>query len=233
MPCSAALARHQRMRSQNAQRRTMQENAVSEKPRFGTVISAARRSETRASTVFGSAFNCIGSERRIRRVCPELEPGDPWGPLGGNTVGALIRRKRRIQVLVIQWLQAHITLFSKYFASFPHGTCSLSDSRRYLALEEMYLPICAPIPGNATLRARTERGAAQVLDGTVTLRCAPFQETYTCRTAGHASRYYTAQHGAVLLDMSSSFFIRHYLKNPLSFLFHHLLICLNSEGNFS
>ena len=233
VPCSAALARHQRMRSQNAQRRTMQENAVSEKPRFGTVISAARRSETRASTVFGSAFNCIGSERRIRRVCPDLEPGDPWGPPGRNTVGALIRRKRRIQVLVIQWLQAHITLFSKYFASFPHGTCSLSDSRRYLALEEMYLPICAPIPGNATLRARTERGAAQVLDGTVTLRCAPFQETYTCRAAGHASRYYTAQHGAVLLDMSSSFFIRHYLKNPLSFRFHHLLICLNSEGNFS
>ena len=136
-------------------------------------------------------------------------------------------------MLEVQWIQARITLFSKYFASFPHGTCSLSDSRRYLALEEMYLPICAPIPGNATLRARTERGAAQVLDGTVTLRCAPFQETYTCRTAGHASRYYTAQHGAVLLDMSSSFFIRHYLKNPLSFRFHHLLICLNSEGNFS
>ena len=97
----------------------------------------------------------------------------------------------------------------------------------------MYLPICAPIPGNATLRARTERGAAQVLDGTVTLLCAPFQETHTCRAAGHASRDYTAQHGAVLLDMSSSFFIRHYLKNPLSFRFHHLLICLNSEGNFS
>ena len=36
-----------------------------------------------------------------------------------------------------------------------------------------------------------------------------------------------------LLDMSSSFFIRHYLKNPLSFCFHHLLICLNSEGTFS
>ena len=36
-----------------------------------------------------------------------------------------------------------------------------------------------------------------------------------------------------LLDMSSSFFIRHYLKNPLTFCFHHLLICLNSEGTFS
>ena len=36
-----------------------------------------------------------------------------------------------------------------------------------------------------------------------------------------------------LLDMSFSFFIRHYLKNPVTFCFHHLLICLNSEGTFS
>ena len=135
-------------------------------------------------------------------------------------------------MLVIQWVQAHITLFSKYFASFPHGTCSLSDSRRYLALDEIYHPINVPIPGNATLRARTLRSTAQVLNGAVTIRCVSFQTTYTCRAANYASRYYNANHRVLLLDMSSSFFIRHYLKNPLSFLFHHLLICLNSEGNF-
>ena len=33
-----------------------------------------------------------------------------------------------------------LTLFSKFFASFPHGTCSLSVSRQYLALREIYLP---------------------------------------------------------------------------------------------
>ena len=136
-------------------------------------------------------------------------------------------------MLVIQWLQAHITLFSKYFASFPHGTCSLSDSRRYLALDEIYHLINVPIPGNATLRARTLHSTAQVLNWAVTIRCISFQKTYTCRAASHASRYYNAKHEALLLDMSSSFFIRHYLKNPLSFRFHHLLICLNSEGNFS
>ena len=32
-----------------------------------------------------------------------------------------------------------LTLFSKFFASFPHGTCSLSVSRQYLALEGIYL----------------------------------------------------------------------------------------------
>ena len=136
-------------------------------------------------------------------------------------------------MLVIQWFQAHITLFSKYFASFPHGTCSLSDSRRYLALDEIYHLINIPIPGNATLRARTLHIAAQVLNWAVTIRCISFQKTYTCRAASHASRYYNAKHKVLLLDMSSSFFIRHYLKNPLSFHFHHLLICLNSKGTFS
>jgi hypothetical protein len=34
-----------------------------------------------------------------------------------------------------------LTLFSKFFPSFPHGTCSLSVSRPYLALEGIYLPI--------------------------------------------------------------------------------------------
>ena len=33
-----------------------------------------------------------------------------------------------------------LTLFSKFFSSFPHGTCSLSVSRKYLALEGVYLP---------------------------------------------------------------------------------------------
>ena len=33
------------------------------------------------------------------------------------------------------------TLFSKFFSSFPHGTCSLSVSRQYLALDETYHPL--------------------------------------------------------------------------------------------
>jgi len=34
-----------------------------------------------------------------------------------------------------------LTLFSKVLSSFPHGTCPLLVSYRYLALEGMYLPI--------------------------------------------------------------------------------------------
>ena len=48
----------------------------------------------------------------------------------------------------------YLTLFSKFFSSFPHGTCSLSVSRRYLALGEIYLPFWAAIPNNSTLWER-------------------------------------------------------------------------------
>ena len=42
------------------------------------------------------------------------------------------------------------TLFSKFFPSFPHGTCSLSVSRQYLALDEVYHPLKAALPSNLT-----------------------------------------------------------------------------------
>jgi hypothetical protein len=45
----------------------------------------------------------------------------------------------------------YLTLFSKFFSSFPHGTCSLSVSRRYLALDGIYHPIWAAFPNNPTL----------------------------------------------------------------------------------
>ena len=45
-----------------------------------------------------------------------------------------------------------LTLFSKCFSSFPHGTCSLSVSCPYLALDEIYHPFWAAFPSNPTLR---------------------------------------------------------------------------------
>uniref|UniRef100_A0ACD6AVA7 Uncharacterized protein n=1 Tax=Avena sativa TaxID=4498 RepID=A0ACD6AVA7_AVESA len=43
-----------------------------------------------------------------------------------------------------------LTLFSKSFSSFPRGTCSLSFSRLYLALDGVYRPIWAAFPNNPT-----------------------------------------------------------------------------------
>lgn len=47
-----------------------------------------------------------------------------------------------------------LTLFSKSFSSFPRGTCSLSVSRLYLALDGIYRPIRAAFPNNPTRRQR-------------------------------------------------------------------------------
>ena len=44
-----------------------------------------------------------------------------------------------------------LTPFSRCFSSFPHGTCSLSVSCRYLALDEVYHPLWAAFPNNSTL----------------------------------------------------------------------------------
>ncbi|PHT27876.1 Protein TAR1 [Capsicum baccatum] len=47
-----------------------------------------------------------------------------------------------------------LTLFSKSFSSFPRGTCSLSVSLPYLALDGIYRPMWAAFPNNPTRRQR-------------------------------------------------------------------------------
>ena len=60
------------------------------------------------------------------------------------------RRESWINSLAINDFTYYFTFISKFFSSFPHGTCSLSVSRKYLALEGHYLPISAAIPSNTT-----------------------------------------------------------------------------------
>ena len=75
-----------------------------------------------------------------------------------------------------------LTLFSKFFASFPHGTCSLSVSRQYLALEGIYLPLRAAVPSNSTLRKNGVRAEHEATNGTVTLHGSLFQGNWTSPT---------------------------------------------------
>ena len=112
--------------------------------------------------------------------------------------------------LPFQQFQALLTLFSKSFSPFPHGTCLLSVSNQYLALDEIYHPLCAPIPRNVTLGTYTVRGGLQVTSGTLTLVGALFQEAYTCATVGCTSRDYNSRLEAKISMLSSSLFIRHY-----------------------
>ena len=69
---------------------------------------------------------------------------------GGHQPG----RTRDFQSLPPQQFQVLLTLFSKFFSSFPHGTCSLSVSRQYLALDGIYHLLRAAFPNNPTLRKR-------------------------------------------------------------------------------
>ena len=58
-----------------------------------------------------------------------------------------------------------LTLFSKCFSSFPHGTCSLSVSCQYLALDEIYHPKvlgCIPKQPDSSKTPRTGRVGARL-----------------------------------------------------------------------
>ena len=79
--------------------------------------------------------------------------------------------------LPFQQFQALLTLFSKSFSPFPHGTCLLSVSSRYLALEDNYLPFSAPLPKYATLNTTPNApGSERRKYGILTLSDAFFQK---------------------------------------------------------
>ena len=58
----------------------------------------------------------------------------------------------------------YLTLFSKYFSTFPHGTCSLSVSRMYLALDGIYHQIHATISCSTTPKERENHLAERQRD---------------------------------------------------------------------
>ena len=70
-----------------------------------------------------------------------------------------------------------LTLFSKFFSSFPHGTCSLSVSHLYLALDGIYHLLWAAFPSNPTLWKHILRKHLTGKDGSITLYAALFQGT--------------------------------------------------------
>jgi hypothetical protein len=112
--------------------------------------------------------------------------------------------------LPFQQFHALLTLFPKSFSSFPHGTCLLSVSNLYLALDEIYHPLCAPIPRNVTLRTRTVYGGLHMTSGTLALTDALFQEVYICASVGSTPRDYNSRPEAQISILSWSLFIRHY-----------------------
>ena len=56
------------------------------------------------------------------------------------------------RVLPLSGFTYYLTLYSEYFSTFPHGTCSLSVSWLYLALDGVYHQLSAALSSNTTLR---------------------------------------------------------------------------------
>ncbi|KAK8501203.1 hypothetical protein V6N13_056726 [Hibiscus sabdariffa] len=85
-----------------------------------------------------------------------------------------------------------LTLFSKSFSSFPRGTCSLSVSRPYLALDGIYRPIRAAFPNNPTRRQRLVVRQGPGTTGLSPSPGAPFQGTWARSVAEDASPDYNS-----------------------------------------
>jgi hypothetical protein len=106
-----------------------------------------------------------------------------------------------------------LTLFSKFFSSFPHGTCSLSVSRQYLALDGIYHPFRAAFPNNSTRRERiTKALVICAKDGIVTLYDVLFQETFAQANADSTSLNYNSdsRKDRQISNLSFSLFTRRY-----------------------
>ena len=102
-----------------------------------------------------------------------------------------------------------LTLFSKYFASFPHGTCSLSVSHPYLALDGIYHPL--ELQSQATRLVEdapydSDRGT----NGTVTLAGTFFQRISPRTSSGVASLDYNSRTTFLIHNLGCSRFSRPY-----------------------
>lgn len=109
-----------------------------------------------------------------------------------------------------------LTLFSKSFSSFPHGTCSLSVSCLCLALDGVYHPFWAAFPNNPTLRKHIASARALPRTGlSPSMTCCSKQLRQT-RCAGKVLLETTIRrcNTTEIFKLSCSLFIRHYWGNP-------------------
>ena len=130
----------------------------------GRISPAKRHDPGRAALRKARGAPVVGSPRlgarpcscHARGLCVARLVAGP-GPIVPASGGARPPRQSRIDSLASNDFTYYFTFFSKSFSSFPHGTCLLSVSSRYLALDENYRPFSAPVPKYATLIEHTVR----------------------------------------------------------------------------
>src|SRR5580765_3803001 len=130
-----------------------------------------------------------------------------------------------------------LTLSSKFFSTFPHGTCPLSVSWPYLALDGVYHPLRAALSSNPTRRRGPipERCDGRLLawhrlwvhgpvQGRLGPSRAPRQRGRPVRYNSHTCR--DAKARGEIQRWARFLFARRYWGNHGCFLFLRLLICL-------
>jgi len=88
-----------------------------------------------------SKFTSTSAQPTAERVCGLNLKLPPAKPAPKKRLAECCESKKNwFRSFPSQQFQALLTLFSKFFASFPHGTCALSGFRQYLALDGSYHP---------------------------------------------------------------------------------------------
>ena len=194
----------------------VEKNTATKPARVSPKMSSTNRFHSTAAKLpdrrsFPQLRTDVDTQGKKHNAHPAQNLHSPCGEVQAFTLARYnLAKKHWFHSLPFQQFQALLTLFSKSFSPFPHGTCLLSVSNQYLALDEIYHPICAPIPRNVTLRMLAVHSGLQMTNGTLTLIDALFQEAYICASVGNTSRDYNSRPEAPISMLSSSLFIRHY-----------------------
>ena len=106
------------------------------------------------------------------------------------------------RLLSTQQIQALLTLFSKFFSSFPQGTCLLPVSSSYLSLHETYHPLCTLFPKSVILKMHTVHEELIMTNRNITLIAALFQEACIQAPIGNAFQHYMSKPKAPTIKMS-------------------------------
>ena len=117
--------------------------------------------------------------------------------------------------LPFKQFQVLLTPSSGSFSSFPHGTCSLSVSRPYLAWDGTYHPLRAAIPNNSTLWNASVQLLLIKRETRLSLSMAVLSSNtcFSIKVCLPSIRLQFCFQGQILM-MSFSFFTRHYWRNP-------------------
>ena len=177
--------------------------------RNGTILGA-RRSEKRGARRCSDLLDS-GPARQLPRpgTVARLVAGP--GPIVPASGGARPPRQSRTDSLASNDFTYYFTFFSKSFSSFPHGTCSLSVSRKYSAFDGHYHRISAAVPSNTTHWRAARVGAVRTGRGSYPLRLAISTTNCTRRPWGRLPRLQCGgQRRPQLFKLSWSRFTRRY-----------------------